>query len=454
MRILGRPHSLRNRLLVYGAAVTLLATPAIAVLVAYLEGALTWQAFMRNLLPLVLLDGILLVPLWFFLRRSILHPLKHLIEADKAVEKGCLEGRYISPELMPDHEVGEVMRSRNAMLSHMETLESRFRRSLQELIALMSSTALLRETQGLEAMLKSALEGIRETADVDAVEVSVLDEGSGQLALRAHVGFSQGWADAERVREMYECLCGRVATGGELLLSDDIRADPRATRIACRQEGLYVFACIPLKAAGKVLGVMSLHRRSRPFSPQEVDVLLTISYHLGVALENFRLYQETLQLAITDSLTGLYARRYALERLQEEVNRAARTAQPFSVLMIDLDGFKAINDRYGHLVGDRVLKETAGILKRGLRDADLLSRYGGDEFLALLPGTGKLQALEVAERIRMALEGNPLPKELEEIGLRVSASIGVATYPEDARTVEGLISYADTALYQAKTHKV
>jgi diguanylate cyclase (GGDEF)-like protein len=253
---------------------------------------------------------------------------------------------------------------------------------------------------------------------------------------------------------MYECLCGRVATGGELLLSDDIRADPRATRIACRQEGLYVFACIPLKAAGKVLGVMSLHRRSRPFSPQEVDVLLTISYHLGVALENFRLYQETLQLAITDSLTGLYARRYALERLQEEVNRAARTAQPFSVLMIDLDGFKAINDRYGHLVGDRVLKETAGILKRGLRDADLLSRYGGDEFLALLPGTGKLQALEVAERIRMALEGNPLPKELEEIGLRVSASIGVATYPEDARTVEGLISYADTALYQAKTHKV
>lgn len=160
------------------------------------------------------------------------------------------------------------------------------------------------------------------------------------------------------------------------------------------------------------------------------------------------LYQRIQGLAISDSLTGVSSRRYCLERLEEELARSRRMNYTFSLLMLDIDHFKICNDRYGHLVGDAVLKETAKAIKESTRQIDLVGRYGGEEFLIVLIETDKMQGRIAAERIRNFIEEKKIKVYDEE--LSVTVSIGMAIFPFDAKEVKPLINKADKALYNAK----
>jgi|GEM_PF-2828368 len=181
------------------------------------------------------------------------------------------------------------------------------------------------------------------------------------------------------------------------------------------------------------------------FTKSERKLAKGISNHLMVALENARLYE----LAIRDGLTGLTVRRYFLARLQEELDRANRYRQPFSLLMVDIDHFKKVNDTRGHPAGDQVLRAISSRLKKELRSTDLLSRYGGEELVILLPNQDRQHGYRVAEKLRQAAARRPFTAGEGE-PLTLTVSIGVSGYPRDGDEVELLITKADEALYAAK----
>lgn len=201
---------------------------------------------------------------------------------------------------------------------------------------------------------------------------------------------------------------------------------------------------VPLIAEDEILGILTAEN----LKESDFDNFSILSGQLALEIRKVKLYERIQELAITDGLTGVFVRRHFLERLHEEMTRSLRYSLNLSFLMLDIDHFKQQNDTHGHLVGDVVLKETAQILKANLREVDLLSRYGGEEFSIVLPDTDEEGALQVAERIRLAVEEYDF-KAYEEL-LKITISIGVAVFPEDAANVQGLIDRADSALYQAK----
>lgn len=174
--------------------------------------------------------------------------------------------------------------------------------------------------------------------------------------------------------------------------------------------------------------------------------ILAQQFLLG--LKRATLYHQVQELSTTDALTGLLNRRYFLKRLEEEILRANKFKLQFCFLMADIDRFKNYNDRFGHLVGDAVLRETGKIIKENTRLIDLVGRYGGEEFAVLLPETTQEGAYLAAERIRKDLESRKIRAYDEEISLTIS--IGLCAFPDDARTLSGLIDKSDVALYKAK----
>jgi diguanylate cyclase (GGDEF)-like protein/PAS domain S-box-containing protein len=206
---------------------------------------------------------------------------------------------------------------------------------------------------------------------------------------------------------------------------------------------------VPLKVHGQVIGFISLFSGTVNFySINDADRLKPFANQAAIALENARLYSETQLKADTDELTGLKNRRSFFEMGSREIERAIRFKHYLSALMIDLDNFKEINDNYGHPVGDRLLKELAEVFKSKLRNVDLIARYGGDEFIVLLPENDITAATDVADRICHSIE--KIRIETTQGKARVTASIGVASLDKDMTTLSALVEQADRALYNAK----
>jgi diguanylate cyclase (GGDEF)-like protein len=228
----------------------------------------------------------------------------------------------------------------------------------------------------------------------------------------------------------------------------------------CRRRGLipsgsaeshpdFAWLGIPLLVNGRTIGATAVWRWEQPFNEEEAAALETLSGQIAAALENARLYQEARQLARTDPLTGLCNHRSMHERLDEELTRAARYKHPLAVVMLDLDNFKHFNDTYGHPAGDKILCLVAAALRAAARFTDILGRYGGDEFMLVLPETNLGGALALVERAREWLSQAPraLP---ESTNIPVTVSAGIAVYPNDTSVRQDLIALADQALYVSK----
>ncbi|MDP2980772.1 MAG: sensor domain-containing diguanylate cyclase [Candidatus Omnitrophota bacterium] len=205
------------------------------------------------------------------------------------------------------------------------------------------------------------------------------------------------------------------------------------------------FVTVPLKAKNKAIGVLLADNRfnKKPITTDAVRVLTMFANQAGLAIENSRLYEQTVVLSNSDSLTSLWNHGYFQYLLGEEIKRSSFAKSRFTLLMIDIDNFKAFNDTYGHQAGDSILREISGKFRDISRKIDIIARYGGEEFGIILPMTKKEEALVLAERIRKAVEISP--------GLKnITISMGVASFPEDGDTKETLIAKADKALYEAK----
>ncbi len=203
----------------------------------------------------------------------------------------------------------------------------------------------------------------------------------------------------------------------------------------------------PLVAKHEGIGVIQVSRGEPegPFNRSDSNLLSVISSQVAVAIHNAMLYS----LATTDSLTGLYVRRYFDLRLREEFFAARRYRQPLSVLMIDIDHFKSFNDRYGHQTGDFVLKEISRIIMENCRRSDVPCRYGGEEIAVILSATGLDGATTVGQKMREQISQREFSSTRVE-GLKISVSVGVASYRIGMRTPEDLVAKADAALYTAK----
>ncbi|MDP2939738.1 MAG: GGDEF domain-containing protein [Candidatus Omnitrophota bacterium] len=201
---------------------------------------------------------------------------------------------------------------------------------------------------------------------------------------------------------------------------------------------------LELHAERKIIGNLAI--RGIPEEDKEKFNILAQQFALG--LRRVRLYEKIEELAITDSLTHIFTRRYALERLEEEFSRALKYKLSLSLLMIDVDNFKTFNDKYGHLVGDVILKEIALVIKSNIREIDLLGRFGGEEFICILPETDEQGANFAAERIRSSVQEKEI-KAYDEL-LKATISVGIATFPKNASKPTELIDKSDWALYRAK----
>ncbi|WP_039032446.1 diguanylate cyclase [Leclercia adecarboxylata] len=205
--------------------------------------------------------------------------------------------------------------------------------------------------------------------------------------------------------------------------------------------------CVPLIAQGEAIGLLSFQNLTPAMAPSRAYLEL-MAEALGLALANQRLRDALLEKALFDPLTGLRNRHHLEDALRTQMNQALHSGNPVSCLMIDIDHFKAINDRLGHEAGDQVIKGVAAIVQRAVSDKGMAFRYGGEEFLALLPGADEAAAFATASEIHTAVHGLALRYELSEIG-PVDVSIGIASYPQHAQG-ENLLRAADVALYRAK----
>ena len=307
----------------------------------------------------------------------------------------------------------------------------------------------------LQTVLNIIMEKTRGLVHAESWSLLLGEEREGGLYLSVAVGETTGRTGAAAVLKPGEGIAGWVAREGKPIVVVDAAADPRW----CDLEQTYgararSILCVPLETRGRVLGVIEVvNKKGDPggFSARDLSLVTRLAGFAAIAIENARLYQQTKQLSLIDELTRLYNTRYFTQYLDAEVKRCRRYKSSVSLIFLDLDHFKQVNDRHGHLVGSQLLREVADVLRHGVRDVDIVARYGGDEFIVIMPETRLEAAAFVAERLRVAMDEHIF---LVGEGLRahLTASFGVASFPETCASENELIRLADQAMYRVKDH--
>jgi diguanylate cyclase (GGDEF)-like protein len=303
---------------------------------------------------------------------------------------------------------------------------------------------------GSELDLATVLAGkLRLAADMDGCLISRWDDRSGTLTV---IGADGRPNDVPTRDPDSDRAARHVLLSDQPLLVDPATMDTdpaERARLAALDAALALL--MPLSTAGRVVGLVELVSESpeHRFHPDETAWLRTMTNQAAAALENARLVHQLRDAAETDSVTGVYSHRHLQDRLRQETARAARARTPLSLLMVDLDDFKGVNDMHGHQAGDRVLRAIAGGLRDAVRGGDVVARYGGDEFVVLMPDTDAAAAAVVAERARSAVAG--LAHVMADGSqVHVSCSVGLAMYPADGKSSRDLLRRADAAMYEEK----
>jgi diguanylate cyclase (GGDEF)-like protein len=301
-----------------------------------------------------------------------------------------------------------------------------------------SKTAISSEDS--EQMLLEIVGHIQKTFRFDHIGIGIFDYVRKDIEIKAEAGIT---AKALGMRiPLGVGILGRVARTGESALVQTTGA----TNLQGVMPDSRSVLCSPISYGETLLGVLNVESRQEDaFSPEDVLIMNTLADLLATALHNSFVFQKLQQTAITDGLTGIKTRRFFWEALSSEWKRASRSGRPFSVVLIDLDKFKEVNDTLGHLEGDLVLARVGRLLEQKCRQSNVVARYGGDEFIILMPETGVEQAQVLAERLRLWLSTDPMLQEH-----LITGSFGVASFPVHGFTAEEIIRIADAGMYVSK----
>ncbi len=324
-------------------------------------------------------------------------------------------------------------------------LYERTQTHLQIMTTLQSISHTVTSSLDLDEILNNVIQLLKDSFGYSYLSIYLLEEGS------LYMGAQLGYPDTQIIYEIpiTSGVIGRTARTKETQFIRDVGKDPDFLPASYEVKNEIA---VPLIKDDNVLGVLNVESKGEiPLNENDVNLLNTLAGSVAVAIDNARLHAEVKLMAMTDVVSGLANRRAFDETLYGEITRASRYSQPISLIILDLDSFKEYNDKWGHPAGDVRLREIADLLRSNVRDPDLAARYGGEEFALILPNTSKGGAIRLAERLRQSAEANAPQKSGGPSPISgYTISLGVATYPDDAASMEELLLMADNAELMAK----
>jgi diguanylate cyclase (GGDEF)-like protein len=303
----------------------------------------------------------------------------------------------------------------------------------------------------LAPLTQTILRGAMDFMEMPVGRLALYDKRNGRMVLRAHSGL-----DEDRVvRSVWTVAPGgltdQLLRRNEVYYVEDREASQVPEEHLIAHEKSRSLVAVPLVSQSSIHGMLCLDDFiPRTFDKNRISQILVLASFAAISIENAKFHEETHQLAINDSLTGLNNRRYFDKVLPQEYERAHRERLPFSLMMIDVDNFKLFNDTHGHHLGDRILATIGRVLRKTLRSIDFAFRYGGEEFVVILPETDLESAHKVAERIRQRVMAESRKLLRNQQDTPVTVSVGISSYPRDAACSMTLLAMADQLLYQAK----
>lgn len=319
-------------------------------------------------------------------------------------------------------------------------LYKKLTREAQEMTLLYEVSQSFMSTLDFDKLLVNILERLKNTFGYLNLAILLVDEETQELYPRSYINYPK-YIKKLRFKIGRDGISGHVAETKKMYYCPDVSKDPYYIVGAEKAKSEL---CFPLMLGDRVIGTLDVESPEiNGFTEDDMKLLSGLSAQIAVALYNSQLFEQTKALSLTDPLTSLPNRRSFDMFIEAEIRRAGRYHRSFSLLMVDFDNFKKYNDAFGHPAGDKILKKCSQLMKETIRDVDFLGRYGGDEFISVLPETDSTFALEVAERMRKTIAA-------QSIEPRITLSIGIAAFPQDSNSKNTLIEIADDACYEAK----
>lgn len=395
---------------------------------------------MLGLLALALIGTTLLA---YLLARLITQPLGELAEGAQAISEGRFDHRIPVKSSDEVAKLGTAFNEMSAKLRDTITQLSSSRDQLQRAVRRVGET--LRSTHDMGQLLSSTLDTAVDAVGADAGIMWRFTPNRSELYAAAVSGLEE---DVVGRVEVGGGIVGHVAERATNVVLPSSVGGPRGTE---GEPHVPVLMAIPMYSRDRVVGVLAVYRndKDRPFLREDLDTVVFLAEQGGVAIENVQLHDEAKRLSLMDGLTGTWNRRFFQMQFRQVLATATRFERPFSVLMLDLDNFKEINDTYGHQRGDAILIEFSERVSSTLREVDTFARYGGEEFICLLSETDVVGARTTAEKICDVIRSEPYGAPDEE-PINLTVSVGIASYPDHGAGFRSLVEAADKGLYLAK----
>ncbi len=338
------------------------------------------------------------------------------------------------------------------LVASLNSIEQRrnLQRRMRETSLLYEMSRLVQSATDIDEVYQAVVAQVGELVTCENCTLFLLDRNHAHLEAKASEGRVVNLLN-HYAFEKGKGISGWVASCGRQLVIRDLKDEPNLLNVEMIPPRIRSFVAIPLKADGRVIGVISVsHSRPNAFNTEEVQMLNVLGAQAAATIQRTEAFQAMEMLAITDGLTQCYNHRYFEIRLDDELRRSKRYNLNLSLIMVDVDNFKSINDHFGHATGDSVMQQLGSLLRKSVRDTEIVARYGGDEFALILPQTDCESALIAAERIRSKVESTRFVAADGQVNLRLTVSVGVADGVQYTNGRIGLLEGADKALYGAK----